>query len=202
MLQSRRSYKALSLDVCLLCMEGGETIDHIFLNCLLSLGLWHGLFDLVHIDWVPPKSICDMMIISYKRLGNTRKGKVLWQFACLALMWVMWQDRNVMIFQDKARTSECLWDIIHFLASFWASCITTFKGVSHNLIQLDSWRLVCGPKGGGQQGQIIFVYSHMGHSLWILMYRFLDLVFCFLFLFLQEDLSSSFVLICIYFYFS
>ena len=78
MLQSRRSYKALSLDVCLLCMEGGETIDHIFLNCLLSLGLWHGLFDLVHIDWVPPKSICDMMIISYKRLGNTRKGKVLW----------------------------------------------------------------------------------------------------------------------------
>ena len=39
MLQLRRSYKALSSDVCLLCMESGETVDHIFLHCPLSLGL-------------------------------------------------------------------------------------------------------------------------------------------------------------------
>ena len=134
MLQLRRSYKALSPDVRLLCMESGETVDHIFLHYPLSLGLWYRLFSLAHMDQVPPRSICDMMIISYKGLGNSSRGKVLWQFGCLARMWVVWQERNGRIFEDKARTSEGLWDIIHFLASFWASCTTTFKGVPLNLI--------------------------------------------------------------------
>ena len=39
-----------------------------------------------------------MMIVSYKGLRNTSRGKVLWQFTCLALMWVMWRERNAMIF--------------------------------------------------------------------------------------------------------
>ena len=89
MIQLRRSYKALSLDVCLLCIESGKTVDHIFLHWPLSLGLWHRLFSLVHVDWVPPKSICDMMSISYRGLGNTSRGKVLWKLVFLALIWVV-----------------------------------------------------------------------------------------------------------------
>ena len=38
--------------------------------------------------------------------------------------------RNVRIFEDKVKNLEVLWDTIHFLASFWASCTTTFKGFS------------------------------------------------------------------------
>ena len=53
-------------------------VDHIFLHCPLSLGLWHIPFSLVHMDWVSPRSICDMMLISYKRLGNSSGDKVLW----------------------------------------------------------------------------------------------------------------------------
>ena len=89
MLQLRRSYKALSLDACLSCMENGEIVNHIFLHSPLSLGLWYILFSLAHVDWVPPKSICDMIIISYRGLGSTNRGTVLWQFTCLALMWVV-----------------------------------------------------------------------------------------------------------------
>ena len=148
MLQLRRSYKALNLDVCLLCIESGKTVDHIFLHWPLSLGLWHRLFSLVHVDWVPPRSICDMMSISYRGLGNTSRGKVLWKLACLALMWVVSRERNARIFEDKARSSKGLWDMIFFLASFWESCSTTFKGVPLNLIQLD-WMLVCNSKGVG-----------------------------------------------------
>ena len=75
-----------------------------------------------------------MMIIAHKGLGNSRRGLVLWQ--------------NARIFEDKARTSEVLWDTIHFLASFWVSCTTTFKGIPLNVIQLD-WVLVCRSKGVG-----------------------------------------------------
>ncbi|RVW90069.1 putative ribonuclease H protein [Vitis vinifera] len=53
MLQVRRPYKALSPDICILCMKHGESADHIFLHCSLTIGLWHRLFQLAKMDWVP-----------------------------------------------------------------------------------------------------------------------------------------------------
>ncbi|RVW39538.1 putative ribonuclease H protein [Vitis vinifera] len=41
MLQVRRPYKALSPDICILCMKHGESADHLFLHCSLTIGLWH-----------------------------------------------------------------------------------------------------------------------------------------------------------------
>lgn len=93
------------------------------------------------------------MTISYKVLGSSIRGKVLWQTACLAFIWVVWRERCVKIFQDKVRTLEALLDVIHFFASFCASCTTTFKGISLNVFQLD-WFLVCSLKGVSQQGVI------------------------------------------------
>ena len=74
----------------MLCMESGELVDHLFLHFSLTLWLWHILFILVKVDWIPPRSICDMMTIAYKGLGNSSRGVVLWQTACLALIWVVW----------------------------------------------------------------------------------------------------------------
>ena len=70
-----------------------------------------------------------MMNISYKELESSTRGKVLWQTACLALIWVVWREKNTKIFWDKAKTSEGLWDIIHLFASFWSSCIIAFKDI-------------------------------------------------------------------------
>ncbi|RVW34016.1 putative ribonuclease H protein [Vitis vinifera] len=41
------------------------------------------LFNLVGVIWVPPRSIEDMLVISFKGLGNSVRGKILWQIACL-----------------------------------------------------------------------------------------------------------------------
>ena len=142
----RRFYKALCPDVCLLYMDSGETVDHFFLHCPLALGLWYRLFRLANLDWVPLRNIYDMMTISYKVFGSSIRGKVLWQTTCLAIIWVVWRERCVKIFQDKVRTLEALLDVIHFFASFCASCTTTFKGISLHVFQLD-WFLVCSLKG-------------------------------------------------------
>ncbi|RVW24904.1 putative ribonuclease H protein [Vitis vinifera] len=56
MLQVRRPYKALSPDICILCMKHEESADHLFLHCSLTIGLWHRLFQLVKMDWVPPRT--------------------------------------------------------------------------------------------------------------------------------------------------
>ena len=131
-----------------------------------------------------------MMSISYRRLGNTNRGKVLWKLACLALVWVVWWERNARIFENRVRSSKGLWDMIFFIASFWPSCSTTLKDVPFNLIQLD-WMLVGNSKGVGQQGLIIFVYSHMALRLWnLIIVQILKLGdSCFLFVYFLEDLS-------------
>ncbi|RVW15726.1 putative ribonuclease H protein [Vitis vinifera] len=142
LLQLRRPYKAISPNICKLCMEQGESADHLFLHCSVTLGLWHRLFQLAKMDWVPPKSISDMMFINYKGFGKSKRGVILWQNASIALIWVVWRERNARIFEDKTRNAGNLWDSIHFLASLWAFCSAGFKGIPLNLLQLD-WLSVC-----------------------------------------------------------
>ena len=73
----------------------------------------------------------------YKGFGLSKRGIVLWQTACIALIWVVWRERNVRIFEDKARNLENLWDSIHFLVSLWAFCSKVFKRIPFNVLQLD-----------------------------------------------------------------
>ena len=145
LLQLRIPYKVLSPDICKLCMRQGESTDHLFLHCSLTMGLWHRLFQLAKMDWVPLRSISDMMSIN-KGFGISKRRIVLWQNTCIALIWVVWRERNATIFEDKARNSKNLWDSIHFPASLWAFCSMVFKGIPLNVLQLD-WLVVCSSNG-------------------------------------------------------
>ncbi|RVW44802.1 hypothetical protein CK203_112491 [Vitis vinifera] len=100
------------------------------------------LFNLVGVIWVPPRSLEDMLVISFKGLGNSLRGKTLWQIACLTLIWMVWQERNNRIFEDKGRTEEMVWDLIQFYSSLWASCTEAFRGVPLSILQLN-WIGVC-----------------------------------------------------------
>ncbi|RVW69923.1 putative mitochondrial protein [Vitis vinifera] len=75
-------------------------------------------------------------------LGNSLRGKTLWQIACLTLIWMVWQERNNRIFEDKGRTEEMVWDLIRFYSSLWASCTEAFRGVPLSILQLN-WIGVC-----------------------------------------------------------
>ena len=142
MLQMRRPYKALSPDICIMCMKHGESTNHIFLHCSLMIGLWHRLFQLAKMDQVPPMSIFDIMSIKFNGFGSSKKGIVLWQAVSIALIRVVWWERNTKIFQDKARNSEYLWDSVVFFAFLWAFCSKVFMGTPLNVLQLD-WLAVC-----------------------------------------------------------
>ena len=89
LLQLRRPNKALSPDICKLCMKHGETVYHLFLHCSLTMGLWHRLFQLAKMDWVPPRSIFDRISTNFNGFGFSKREIVLWQAACIALIWVV-----------------------------------------------------------------------------------------------------------------
>ncbi|RVW67640.1 hypothetical protein CK203_063062 [Vitis vinifera] len=144
-LQLRRPYKSLCPQWCILCKGNGESINHLFLHCSVTIGLWHKLFNLAGLVWVPPRSFEDMLVIAFKGLGNSLRGKTLWQIACLNLVWMVWQERNNRIFEDKGRMEEMLWDLILFYSSLWASCTVAFRGVPLSVLQLN-WIAVCASK--------------------------------------------------------
>ena len=146
LLELKRPYKVLSSNIYKLCMKHGESTNHLFLHCSLTMGLWHRLFQIAKMDRLPSRSILDMMTINYKGFGKSKRGIVLWQTTCIALIWVVRWERNARIFEDKARNSKILWDTIHFLASFWAFCSTVFKGIPLNMMQLD-WLAVYNSNG-------------------------------------------------------
>ena len=77
MLQLRRPFKNLSFDWCILCKRSSETVDHFFLHCPITLGLWHRIFSPEGMLWVQPNSIYDMMVLSFKYFGNSIRGKTL-----------------------------------------------------------------------------------------------------------------------------
>jgi len=63
--------------------------------------------------------------------GRGDKAKVLWKYVVLALLWVIWQERNSRIFEDRQEDNiNCFWDRIKFLASLWASISKEFQDTS------------------------------------------------------------------------
>ena len=84
------------------------------------------------------------MSIKFNGFGSSKRGIVLWQAASIALIRLVWWERNVRIFEDKVRNSEYLWDSIVFLFSLWAFYSKVFKGTPLNVLQLD-WLAVCTP---------------------------------------------------------
>ena len=123
-----------AVDCCTLCMGSGESIDHLFLLCSMTMELWHKPFRLANLVWVPPRSVCNMLIISFKGLGSMNRVKVLWQIACLTLIWMVWWEGNARIFEDKWGTIKMLWDLVYFYSTFWASTTIAFKGIPLSLI--------------------------------------------------------------------
>ncbi|RVW22239.1 hypothetical protein CK203_099396 [Vitis vinifera] len=75
-----------------------------------------------------------MMSIKFNGFGSSKREIVLWQVASIVLIWIVWRERNAMIFEDKVRNSEYLWDSIFFLASLWAFYSKVFKGTPLNVM--------------------------------------------------------------------
>ena len=69
-LQLRRPYKSLCPQWCILCKGNGESIDHLFLYCPVTIGLRHKLFNLVRLVWVPPRSLRTCWLLLLKAWGT------------------------------------------------------------------------------------------------------------------------------------
>lgn len=125
-----------------MCKRDSENINHLFLHCPVARKLWCRLFLLGGEEWVMPGCVESWLTIHFWGFGRGKKAVVLWKCAFLVVFWVLWNERNSRIFEDKESSSADLWDKVHFLAAFWAHSSKEFRKIPLFVLNSD-WRVVC-----------------------------------------------------------
>ena len=140
LLQRRRPKACFSPHWCVLCKKQGESVDHVFVQCEVVSQLWERLFQEASLIWEIPSGSCEFLSVTRLGFGRGKKAKVLWGSSVLAVIWVIWMERNRRIFEDyKGVGLEELWLRVKYLAALWSSFSAEFRDYSTSLILID-WR--------------------------------------------------------------
>ncbi|XP_077232171.1 uncharacterized protein LOC143867003 [Tasmannia lanceolata] len=91
------------VDHCSLCIEAGETIDHIFVHFKVARSVWSGILSRFGISWVFPSTLTEL-VVGWEVAPWKKKGMVLWNVSLLAVLWVLWKERNSWVFESIAKS--------------------------------------------------------------------------------------------------
>jgi hypothetical protein len=121
-----------------LCKKQGESGDHVFVQCEVVSQLLERLFLEAGLTWEIPAGSCELLCVRRLSFGRGKKAKVLWGSSLLAVIWVIWMERNRRIFEDYRGVGlEELWLRVKYLAALWFSFSVEFRDYSTSLILID-----------------------------------------------------------------
>ena len=86
LLESRRPYKALGQDQCIMCLKSSKLVYHLFLHCPTIIQLWYILFSIANLKWVPLSGIVEKLGISFEGLATYLEGRfftMLYKSPCI-----------------------------------------------------------------------------------------------------------------------
>ena len=73
MIDNLRKIKVWILDWCYMCKCNGESVDHLFLHCLIAMDLWSMILGLFGVSWVMPKSVGELLACWQGRFGQNHE---------------------------------------------------------------------------------------------------------------------------------
>ena len=93
-----RKRKVWILDWCYRCTWNSESVDHLFLRCLVAMDLWSMVLGLFGVSWVMPKSVVGLGLFGRHRNGH------IWIIVPHCLMWCLGMEKNSRCFEDNERS--------------------------------------------------------------------------------------------------
>jgi hypothetical protein len=87
---------------CCMCLRNGESIDHLFLHCLVAADLWSLVFGLYGVQRVMPRSVLDLFHCWLGQLGR-HDYALVWKMIPHCVIWCLWRERNARLFDDLER---------------------------------------------------------------------------------------------------
>jgi len=120
--------------LCVSRYGGVESVHHLFLNFNIFGFLWYLVCDWVGVSAVDPNSIMDHFHHYAYLSGGSKKWQFFMRLLLLATIWMIWQERNDRIFNNKAKSMSHLLDNVKYLSMQWLK-----KNVVNVYIGLFGW---------------------------------------------------------------
>ena len=95
------------VDWCCMCKRSGESVDHLLLHCPMAWDLWSMVLGLFGVHWVMPCHVLDVWAGWQGCYGN-HCNMVVWRMVPHCVMWCLWRERNVRLFEDCERSVSAL----------------------------------------------------------------------------------------------
>ncbi|CAM8966313.1 unnamed protein product [Rhodiola kirilowii] len=105
--------------MCVLCEKEQESADHLLIHCEWSWKLWTTSIDWWGACWVAPET-SKALLESWAIGGNSKSYKRVWRTLGYAIMWSIWEERNIRIFQNKKRKVEESGELVKVRLAWWA----------------------------------------------------------------------------------
>ena len=103
-----------------MCKNENESMDHLFLLCPLAQRLWAFVLQKFKISWVIPQDV-NQLIESDFMMHREKRIKLLWLLVIHAVLWSLWKERNLRIFEDKEGTLANIIESVFYWVALWAS---------------------------------------------------------------------------------
>uniref|UniRef100_A0A2N9EED7 Reverse transcriptase zinc-binding domain-containing protein n=1 Tax=Fagus sylvatica TaxID=28930 RepID=A0A2N9EED7_FAGSY len=91
---------------CCMCRCDGETVEHLLLHCSAAQRLWNFVFASFRVHWVLPRKVVDLLFGWYNWFGKNHSH--IWNLIPMCLMWTVWRERNLRIFEDMSSSPDQL----------------------------------------------------------------------------------------------
>jgi hypothetical protein len=114
------------VDWCCMCKHSGESPNHLLLHCETAQSLWSMVFCLFGVVWVMPRSVVEVMA---SWMGSFRKSSHadVWGAVPLCVMWVLWRERNLRVFEGQERTVLELKLVLLRTLFDWLHCSSSYN---------------------------------------------------------------------------
>jgi hypothetical protein len=98
-LDNLRKRNIIVMKWCYMCKICGESIDHLFVHCMVATELWSTILQLFGVVRVMLRLVKEMLGSWREQKGN-RMLMLIWRMVPLCLMWCLWRERNAHSFED------------------------------------------------------------------------------------------------------
>ena len=107
------------VNMCFLCEDDEETIDHLLIHCSRAKMLWNLFLAITDSNWVFPLTVRQLHL-AWQSASVGKKRKRVWLTAPLCLFWTLWKERNMIAFENEAPSSHRMKSAFLFTLWSWA----------------------------------------------------------------------------------
>ena len=117
------------VNCCPICIGDEESVDHLLLNRNVAQLIWRSVFASFGCSWVFPKCILELYQ-AWNLQNRSHKGKEMRRLSFLAVIWIIWKEKNSRLFEKRSENCDSVMEKIKFLVASWLLINHHFKGYS------------------------------------------------------------------------